>query len=182
MFLRARLLTAPWWVLSLLYGSVFGTATGLWSAISDPAPWQATVGGAVVGGLVFGGLLGPWTARQARSQREAMGDLALRDTALVNRAARRGAVPQDPELRRAALRTSEHALGTVLGQRTFGIILFSVLAVMSLLFVRDSPWWLMATGVFVIALVGQWFTPRRLRHRIALLSAPDDESDAARPT
>ncbi|KAA1376287.1 hypothetical protein [Aeromicrobium fastidiosum] len=173
--MRNRLIHSSWWVLSLVFGSIYGTAMTLYSLVAESGGVASSALGGLVGGVIFGAFMGPVTARQARRQRSAIGDISPHQVSAVMRASRRGPVPVDPELRAAALRAATHQLDANLRQRTFGSVLFAALTVASIVFVADSPWWLLATGIFLALLAGQWLTPRTIRHRIKLLTSSRDE-------
>lgn len=172
---QARLIHSPWWVLSLVLGSMFGTAMTLYSVVAESGGVASSAVGGLVSGVIFGAVMGPVTARQAHRQRSAIGDIAPHQISALLRASWRGPVPVDPELRAAALRAATHQLDATLRQRTFGTVLFAALTVASIVFVADSPWWLLATGIFLALLAGQWLTPRTIRHRIKLLTPSGDE-------
>ena len=103
---RNRLLTAPWWALSLLTGTLYGLGMALSGRFLQGEDWtQAGVSGVLVGAS-FGAVMGPFAARMNRRFREAAGDLPPDRLRAAARLARRGAGPDDPELRRAAHRVA----------------------------------------------------------------------------
>lgn len=152
---------------------MFAVFMGVYLFVTDSHAGPSALLSAAIGGIIFGAFMGPIRARQTRRQRAATGDLAPRELRIAYRAAWRGPRPADPEIRSAAARAAAHVLETTLRQRLFSVIIFGVCTVMSLFFVVDSPWWLLATGLYGAFLAAQWYWPRRLRRRVELLTAGD---------
>src|SRR4051812_23312780 len=96
------LLRAPWWVLSLVTGVLFGIAMALFGALAQGASWPVAAGGGVLGGLLFGAVMGPVLARQNRRLRESTGGASADDLRRARRAVRGGRVPDDPAERALA--------------------------------------------------------------------------------
>jgi Flp pilus assembly protein TadB len=169
--MRRSLLDAPWWVLGLLQGTLFGVFMAVFSYATGDRDVPSMLVGASVGALVFGIVIGRLTARHARRDRAEAGDLRPHELRTARRAAGRGAVPKDPRIRQVALRIVEHRTRTVVRQRRWAVPMFAVLIVLSLVLAIDSRWWLLATAVYALGLAGQWFSPWWLRRRGALLAA-----------
>lgn len=178
MNVRAYLIDAPWWVLSLIQGVWFGVAMGVVNYADGSDGWASAVVTGVTSGVLFGAFMGPITARQQRRQRAAAGDLPTQDLVVAYRAAWRGPVPRDPRIRSAALRTAARLLKIARRQRAPRTIMFAALAAVSVALASDSWWWLLCALVFVALLGQQWYQPYRFRRRIDLLSSDGDHEPA----
>ncbi|WP_041289519.1 hypothetical protein [Kribbella flavida] len=123
-------------------------------------------------GVPFGLLMGRWAAKCERDVRHSHGDLPADEVAVARRAAAGGPVPDDPQVRSAALRLANQQLAQF-GGRTRMLRI----AVLALVFggsvvgvLNGSLWaWLPATALGVV-LFSQWYLPRRIRRRIESLS------------
>lgn len=118
----------PTWILALLAGVLFGVGMGIFTKLDGSSWWSAGVG-AVVTGVPFGLVMGRWAAKWQRDVRQAQGDLPADEVALAHRAAAGGPVPDDPQVRSAALRLATHQVAQYAG-RTRKL----QIAVMALLF------------------------------------------------
>lgn len=171
--MRQRVVNAPWWALSLCTGVLFGLAFGIVSALfmrpADGVPaFGVTVG--VIGGILFGLVMGPVLARLNGRARDALGELPAGRHSEVLRAASRGPVPADPEIRTAAARLAEVQLAQTLRYRTLGLIVFPVLLVLqAVLAVAVSAWFGLGVVLFGALLALQVVEPRRLRRRVEIL-------------
>lgn len=98
---------APWWALSIYFGVVFAVWMAILWPIMSHENSSGGVGGAtvaaIVGGILFGAIMGPITARQFRELNSVIGPLSNSAYRSARRAAVRGPVPSDPEIRRAAM-------------------------------------------------------------------------------
>lgn len=174
--MRTYLNNAPWWVLSILTGVMFGGWMTVFGLLEYPerSPVAAAIGGAV-SGIFFGAIMGPFTARQRRGLSAAAGDLSTSDTKTAARAATRGPVPLDDTVRHAAARIAVHQLNSLSRLRWVGLITFGLgFALYIFLAVTSSPWWWAASVFFAAAFVGQFWWPRHLQRRIDLLTADAD--------
>ncbi|MFI6680070.1 hypothetical protein [Kribbella sp. NPDC050470] len=142
---------------------------------TDGASWATTTGFAAFGGVVFGFALWRFEPRIRRELAEVEGDLPAEKLELAHRAARRGPVPSDPEVRAAALRIASHELGSsstwIPGPRIRTAIgaLMALNAVGSA--VSGSLWALIYGTSAALLLHSGLYYPRQLRSRIRLLSA-----------
>lgn len=176
--MRNWLLTAPWWAHALLLGSVYGLGNVLTGRFLGGESWtEAVVSGAVVGAL-FGAVTGPLSARMNRRFREAAGDVPRDQLQRIARLARRGPVPEDPQLRRAAHRVALQQRDQLLRQRRWALPLLGlVMAFLLWLALRDGagdpfPW---LAVVFLLALIAaHLLVARRLARRAELLADPED--------
>ncbi len=92
------------------------------------------------------------------------------ERAIIERAARRGPVPEDDGQRQAALRLVEDRLLTLQATRTRAAALPAVLALLTgVLAVTRSPWWWVAVAAAVALVVAVLLMPRRLQRRADLL-------------
>lgn len=179
--MRHRLSTAPWWLLSLIVGVLFGVVCGVAVALLLPPPYGGDATESVVigliGGVLFGLPMGPILARTNQRAREAIGALPAERLGEVSRAASRGPVPADPEIRAAATRLVRFQLAEALRYRTPMMILFGGFLVLQVLFaVTLAPWhWAVAVLVAVPLAVQVW-QPRRLRRRAELLTGEPVEA------
>ncbi len=165
--MKRRLENAPRWVLSLVMGTLFGSMMGLFAFARHPGrPWAAVVEGLAVG-IFFGLVMGRLLVRQRDESRHAAD---LRDDAryaAVVSASGRGAVPTDPEVREAAARLVRYRLTVGARQRRWGSPMFAGATIgASWLAVSGSPWWWMAAGTFVAALVLGLVQPRQMKRRL----------------
>ncbi|MGY1609309.1 hypothetical protein [Geodermatophilus sp. SYSU D00700] len=168
--MNAWLLRAPWWALSLVMGALVAPGLVLVVRFVGDESWTAAVVTGVVAAVVCAPVLGLLVARDTRDTLDASGPVPHRDRALVERAARRGPVPEDDDLREAALRVVEGRLALVTRTRTRAVVTTVVLALLCAgVALTRSPWWwagvVVCIGLSVLVLV----TPARLRRRADLL-------------
>ncbi|MFI5706661.1 hypothetical protein [Kribbella sp. NPDC051620] len=139
----------------------------------DPsATWKLLI--AAVSGLLIAAPL-TWSLKQRwRLQDRAMGDAPVDVRRAAAKAAWKGPVPADPEVRAAALRLAEEHLAKTRKARVLvfvgvGLVLISAVASA----VTGSPWRLLFVALYVPLLVTVLRAPGRLRRRIAQLSEPE---------
>ena len=136
--------------------------------------WTAAIVMGVVVALVCGPVLGYLTAHQMRESMAASGPLTEDDHVLVERAARRGPVPEDGALREAALRVTEDRLVMLRQTRARALTLVLVVVLVTGLFaIARSPWWWTAVVACAALLALVVVTPARLRRRADLLRSTD---------
>jgi hypothetical protein len=165
---------APWWVWSLYMGGLFGLFRFGWSYLVDGRSLALALLSGAIGAIFFGLILGPLTARMARRQRAAMGPLPDEDARVARRAAMRGPLPPDPQLRQAAAGVAAFQLDQWHRQRYWGPALWVALVALGVwLTVSDSPWWGVSVALFSGFLLAQLWMPRHLRRRLALLQQQD---------
>jgi hypothetical protein len=171
-----RLLRAPWWVLSLVSGALFGVAMTLFAALTQGERWPVAVVGGVLAGVLFGAVMGPLLARQNRRLRDSIGSASAEDLRRARRAARGGPAPADPEQRALAHRLVTTQLGELRRRRRVSVAVFSVFLVLEgLMAVTYSPWFWLAAAFFAAMLALVLLLPRRLERRAAELAPPDGD-------
>ena len=165
---------ASWWQLALATGLPPALAMVLVMRLQDTATWGEALLGGLLGALIVGPVLGTLVGRQIAREREAHGDRPESVRGAAGRAALWGPVPEDPVERQVALRLAKRAL--VERQRP-RIVRFVgpviVVAMLMNLAIEASPWWWVGVALVLGLLVfGRVVLPRRLRHRIEVLSEP----------
>ncbi|GAB2673019.1 hypothetical protein GCM10009743_56700 [Kribbella swartbergensis] len=175
--MRAHRSEVPRWVSTVIAGVVFGVGMGTFMKL-DGSSWVAAGVGALVTGIPFGLATGWWSTKWQRSMKEAEGDLPADKVELAHRAAAGGPVPDDEEVRSAALRiASQHLAGYTGKMRRPSIVLMVLLLAGSVVgAITESPWTLLGAVVPVFILYTQWYYPRQLRRRITLLSEATDDT------
>ena len=159
------------WVSAVLIGGVFGAAFGAFIKL-DGESWTEAVIAAVVTGIPFGVAMGRWGNKWLRDLEAAEGDLPADKAELANRAAWKGPIPEDPEVRAAAIRIARQYLRPYSGRfRRLSIILMVLLLIGCVVgAVTETPMVLLSAALPVAFLYVQWSQPRHLRRRIKLLS------------
>ena len=176
--MRNRLLTAPWWALSLLTGALYGIGTTVAGELRGDESWTEAVVSGVLGGVVFGAVMGPLLIRMDRGFREAAGDVPPDQLRRIARLARRGPVPEDPQLRRAAHRVALQQRDQLVSQRRWALPLFGLVTAFLLwVALRDGggdpfPW--LAVVFLVVLIAAHLLMARRLSCRAELLADPED--------
>ncbi|MFI5693502.1 hypothetical protein ACIA58_16765 [Kribbella sp. NPDC051586] len=173
--MRNYLSAAPKWVVALIAGAGFGTGMGSFIR-NDGSSWTETIVSGLILGVAFGIPMAFWFDKEQRKMRAVEGDIPTEKLKAAHRAAMRGPVPEDPEIRVAALRIASHQL------REYGQIrkpLRIVLALLVLTFsvlgsVTNSPWYLLLAVAPASILAEAFYLPRRARGRIKLLSEPTE--------
>ncbi len=179
--MRNWLLTAPWWALSLLSGATFTlTSTVAGRLVGDESWSEAVVSGAIPG-IFFGAVMGPVFARRNRRFRDAAGDISRDHLLRVAKLARRGPVPEDPQLRRAARRVALDHRDQLLGQRPWALpfagLLLALAVWLALSSGEQAPFWWLAAAFFLVLLVTPTLMARRLARRAELLADPPERGD-----
>jgi hypothetical protein len=169
---RFRLLRAPWWLLSLYSGALFGLL--LWVIVGiagADGPTAATTGALI--GLLSGLVTGPLLVRLNRRVRPASTADPDRLHRAVLRAAAGGPVPADPQVRAAALALATHQLAGALRYRRPVAGLLGLLTVLeSAAALAYTPWLWVGAAVLLAILVFQLRQPARLRRRVEELGPP----------
>lgn len=172
-----NLTTAPWWVLSLVQALLVGSVAVPVGAWIDPDKDRGLLSLLVHGliaaiplGLVFG-------LFQARQNRQTLADTGLPEPAAqaAARAAARGPVPADPQVRAAARTLASNRLSALEGQRTAVLLICAAAFVASVVGAAVSfPGLILTAVVFAAALAGAVFLPGHLERRIDdLTDLPD---------
>jgi hypothetical protein len=134
--------------------------------------WRLMI--AAVTGLLIAVPLAKAIKHRWRLQDRAMGDSPVDVRRAAVKAAWKGPVPADPEVRAAALRLAQEHLAKTGKARLLvfvGVGLVLISAVGSA--VTGSPWRLLFIALYVPLLVTVVRAPNRLRRRIAELSEPE---------
>ncbi len=169
---RAYLLTAPRWVLCLVYGLPFGAIVSIgtfWDNSSGPL--EVTLFGLVVG-LLYGAGATFMNEKPRREVRALIGKVPREQFGVVFRAARRGPVPTDPEVRAAASRVADHdsskaLLGAVVGI-PFAVLM--IVAAVSQRYDSERPFLITLAVLLVVAIAYQGYQWRHLKRRVELLT------------
>jgi hypothetical protein len=167
--LRYRLLSAPRWVVGLVFGVVFGGVMGVATGLRHGRWTEALIEG-VIAGVIYGLLMGVVMHRRFSRYHEAMGGVPQRDVRRAAREARKGKVPEDPEARRAAYRVLDTQLGELRRQRRWAPA-FLVLMVAGSVFLAlaETPWWWLGVPFWLGVLGMHVMAPRRMGARLELL-------------
>jgi hypothetical protein len=166
----------PRWLRMSLACLVGGAGTGIFVR-TDGASWttSAVVGG--IAGIVFALAIWWFEPKWRRERAELEGDLPADKVQLARRAAERGPVPTDPEIRAAALRIASHGLTT--SSRYPGPRLTTaigvVMAIATIRAAMSGSWWAPLYALSASAMLySGLYRPKQLRRRIDLLAAPDN--------
>ena len=126
--------------------------------------------GAVVQGVFFGLLMGLFLARTNNRTRAAVGGMPINREAAVYRAAAKGPVPEDPQVRAAASRLVAHQLDQSQRNIKWTIVVFTTFLILSTwLAVSSSPWWWSAVALWCAFIGWSIWLPSRLRRRLTVL-------------
>lgn len=168
---RDRWSDAPWWVLSIVLGSSFAAVIIVLLTIRVDGVFHPYIGVfGIAAGVFVGGVTGPRLVRQRTQSRAAIGDLDRRQRGQAIKAASRGAVPDDPEVRAAAARLIRYRLAEMARQRPSTIPFWVILSLVSVAFaVLQKPWWWVATAILVGFLVLSLVQPQRMKRRLRAL-------------
>lgn len=124
--------------------------------------------------VVCGPVLGYLTAHEVQESMAASGPLTEDDRVVVERAARRGPVPEDGSLREAALRVAEDRLIVLRQTRARALTFASVLLLVTGFFaIAQSPWWWIAVAACAALVVLVVVGPAHLERRADLLRGTD---------
>ncbi|MGC4938604.1 hypothetical protein [Kribbella sp. DT2] len=180
--MRAYLLTAPRWILCLLYGLPFGaimTVGILWDNASGAL--EVILFGLVVG-LLYGVGVTIVNEKPRREVRALIGEVPREQISAVFRGARSGRVPADREVRAAALRPADHDSSRALRGAIIGIP-FAVLIIAAAISGRNAPRFPLfaASAVLLVVVTAhQCYRWRSLKRRIELLTPTKDSVQAHR--
>jgi hypothetical protein len=169
--MRTYLLTARLWAVGMLSGLIFGAgfAAEGWFA---GASWQAAALTGVIGGALVGGTLAYASGRQRRDLRAAAGNLSLAQLMEVDRAAARGRIPADPQIRAAAARLARRRIGVLRHFIVLTAVVTILMAIGTVINAIDGDY-LLAVSLAAAALLNsaQLYERKRLRRRLQRLSA-----------
>jgi Flp pilus assembly protein TadB len=158
------------WDAAVIQGAVFGLLMGA-DDVRDGRRWTETLPEVAV--IAVGFAFFVWLfvyRRQGRETNLILAGLTRYERRVANRAAVRGAMPTDPQVRSAAAELVRYRLGQSLNHRTPAAFVFAVLVLVCLgVAAGNSPWWYAGAGVFAAVLATMWIMPRRLTRRLELL-------------
>jgi hypothetical protein len=165
------------WLTGILTGLLYGVLFALAMHYLAAEDWNAAVIAGAVTGPPFGIVVTILQRRTNRLMSTLPSDLTKKQRQTAARASRRGPVPTDPAVRAAALNFAHQQLERY-GARWMRVALvvaplFLVLSAVAALLDDDRQWW---SGILQLAGAAMFgfmaFEPRRLRRRVAVLSAP----------
>jgi hypothetical protein len=163
------LLRASWWQLGVVMGALICPVFVLLFAQggrSWPVALLMGLGVAVVCGPIIGYVM----AHEFRRSLAAAGPLSDDARIAVERATRGGPVPDDDDVRAAALRVVEDRLIVLRATRPRAVGLMATLALVTgFLAVTGPDWWWIAVGACLVMLVVVLAAPARLRRRAEVL-------------
>jgi hypothetical protein len=137
----------------------------------ESGSWTTGLFTGLLSAVIFGAVSGPIQARQQRQALEAAGDLGSDAQRRVSRAAGRGQVPSDPEVRAGAARLAAYRREEVERHRWWTTAVFLAFAGLGAwIAVTDQPWMWLGVAFFVLAAGAQQWMPRHYRRREALLT------------
>jgi hypothetical protein len=170
--MRRYLLTAPQWILTIIYGVSFACWMVFFGLIVGGSSTVGTMVGGVLGGVVFGALIGSQSHDWNQQAREFAGPLTDDEFSDAARAAQGGAIPTDPRIREAAARLVQFRLAEHDAQRLSRGWFAAVATVgFALGAVFHNRWWALAALIFAITFIDQQLLPNRLMRRLDLLEA-----------
>ena len=147
-----------------------GASMTAWAYATGGSVGSALWQGAATG-LLFGLLVGPSTARSHARRRALLGDIPAHRQAAVQRAAKRGRVPDEPGERAAAARLAALLLAESRRERRWSLVPVGALLLSAGYAVAASPWWWLAVLFFAGQLGWSLRQPGHLQRRLALLQA-----------
>lgn len=171
--MNAWLLRASRWQLTVLMGLLVAPVLVLLFRSVGERSWPAALLMGIVSAVVCAPLLGLLTARGIRDSTPVLQGLPEVERARVELAARRGPVPADAEVRRAALHLVQVRRSAVRATRSRALACATALVLVSgFLALARSPWWWIAVAAGLAMTVAVLVLPRRLDRRAELLREP----------
>jgi hypothetical protein len=174
---RTWLLDQPRWKRAVVLGTTFGAFMTLYVGLIKDVSWV----GAALEGAVAGALFGPvasWTMFPREAVlRAVVAGARTGSRRQVSRAAWRGPVPSDPDVRAAASAVIAYQLPILERQRRWAPFFYLfMIFVAGALALTGSPWYWAAAAFFGAVLVVQLVLPGHLRRRAELLDGwrPED--------
>lgn len=172
-----RLLEAPYWLVGLLSGLLYGALMGLALRYLAAEEWPAVLIFGAVTALLLGVAMGFIVRRAQRTLSAVGGDALSREQRLAaTKATQHGRIPSDPAVRAVAVELARRDLARVEAKwprvvmiiATVGVVLGAVMTFLD----GDSDWWraIPPLGLAVLLIFQLVFWPRRLRRRVAALS------------
>jgi hypothetical protein len=167
---RAYLITAPAWVMGVVYAGVLVPLSAATLVVVNHLSWQSAFTLAVVGGVLLAVVIAVAAQRQRRRRLDSYGHLSYAQRGEALRWTPRRPPPRDPQVRAAALDTAEYLLTVSEGHRLLNL---GYLAIMTALAaagaITQSPWWGVYAVMFAVSFGSTFTLPTRMRRRIALL-------------
>lgn len=170
--MRERLNTMPTWALLLVTWLFWAVVTFVMGVVADrDLLWTFVF--AVGIGLITAAALTFGIKSRLRWENRALGDASKDVRRQALRAAWKGPVPADPEVRAAAIEVAQEQLRQMRRTRLILVVAVTVGLVATIASaITGSPWRMLYTLPYVVLFAAAFvLTPRRLRHRLALLSA-----------
>ena len=129
------------WIPAVLAGVLFGVVMGAFTK-HDGSSWTVAGVGAIVTGVPVGLTMGWWSARWQRGMKDAEGGIPDEKVRLAHHAAMGGPLPEDEEIRSAALRIASRYLADYTGRTRWLFIIVPVLIMIGSIAgaVSESPW------------------------------------------
>ncbi len=164
-------------------GAIFGVWVAVVFSFLQGPMFTRSVGNALISGCVTAVLVGVLAlpaCRRARDRaqvEDTTGGLSPKDRRAAQRASLSGPIPTDPLIRQTALDLATYRAGLVALRRW--VLISAALMIVSLLWAAtSSPWWLAVTALSLYSAIRQLLMPRRLQHRIELLTSPEGTAQA----
>jgi hypothetical protein len=181
---RRFLRTGPWWAVGAVQGAVFAVSLAVLGAVQRSDGWAEATTSGLIGGAFYGLINGLLLRSRRLNQPDPLADLDETDRHRVERAAVRGPIPANPEVRRAAAAHTRYQLELLdRGPRIQALIVFAVFLVADLVAaVLIGTWLYWVLAVTLVALIIDGVRrPQRLQRRLALLVAQDGDAGDAGP-
>lgn len=179
--MRNFFVTGPRWAQGVVMGAFFGPLFGLATKLVVPTSWTQALVGALTTGPAFGITMAWLFAQQTSSLREA-GDLPKEKHAAALKASTSGPIPNDPDVRRAALAIARNQLPTLPRLRALSIGLMVVMLAALVLNIVGTPDWKIAIYLLSIPLLAlNIIAPSRQRRRISRLEQATPPATNASP-
>jgi membrane associated rhomboid family serine protease len=173
----------PNWAVGTLSGILYGVLFALVTHYLMDLRWTGALVAGGIGAPFFGVAMGFLSRQMKRMMAPTVGgdELTRKQRQIAFRAAQRGPIPEDPAVRAAAAEYARRHLDQAERRWTrfviaFGAFFLLVSCVVGL-FDDDRPWWRALLPLCGAALFSYLlFQPRRLRRRIAALTAEQPET------
>lgn len=170
--MRAYLLNAPWWKLSIVHGLSFAGPVTVLRLLYGDDGWTWTLVFGFLSGAVYGAVMGPASSRKDEPLRAVLGSMPPRSQRAALRAVLRGPVPDDQQIREAAHRVALHDLAGMGRLRGFALLVSAALGIVGVIFALTGVAWAWLAVAFAAVVVAiQVWLPRHLQHRADLLGA-----------
>jgi uncharacterized membrane protein YraQ (UPF0718 family) len=170
--MRTYLLTAPRWAVGLYSGLFFGIGIAVVTRSFDqPTSWLVAAVTGVVTGVLIGAVMAFTIGVQRRDLRAAAGDLPAAQLLDAYRAAVRGPIPADPQVRAAAARVAQRLIHAVRQTWILSSALAILLVVGAVMNTTTGEYGLAAMlAAAALANATEVYQLKRLRRRVERLS------------